>query len=228
MQLTLNRRYADGFTVRASYTLADLKGTIGGPEMAPYFHPDLENIIDTLRYGLLDNMRRHRFVASWVYEIPGPEGGVLGTVIGGWQVTGIYQRQSGEPMTISSGRDNAGWGLGSNRAMYTGQPFEAPAGSDETLWFNPAAFAVNPNGSFGETKRGEYFGPGDSTVDLGLFKNFRIAGDMNIQFRAEFFNALNTVNFGNPGTSVASPASFGRITSADDARVMQFGLKFVF
>ena len=163
-----------------------------------------------------------------MYDIPGPRGGILGAAIGGWQITGIYQRQSGEPLTISSGRDNAGWGLGSNRAIYTGQPFEPPAGSDETVWFNPAAFAVNPNGTFGETKRGEYFGPGDSTVDLGLFKNFRLKSDMNIQFRAEFFNALNTVNFGNPGTSVASPASFGRINSADDARIMQFGLKFVF
>jgi hypothetical protein len=175
-------------------------------------------------------MRRHRFVASWVYELPGPQNGVLGNVIGGWQVTGIFQAQSGEPLTIGSGRDNAGWGLGndSNRAIRTGQPFEAPAGSPETVWFNPAAFAVNPNGTFGETRRGEYFGPGDKTVDLGLFKNFRISGDMNVQFRAEFFNAFNTVNWGNPGTSVASPASFGRITSADDPRIMQFGLKFVF
>ncbi len=228
MQLTVNRRYADGFTVRASYTLADLQGTIGGPEMAPYFHPDLEHIIDTYRYGRLDNMRRHRFVASWVYDIPGPQNGVLGTVIGGWQITGIYQQQSGEPLTITSGRDNAGWGLGSNRAIYTGQPFEPPAGSHETVWFNPAAFAVNPNGTFGETKRGEYFGPGDSTVDLGLFKNFRISGDMNIQFRAEFFNALNTVNFGNPGTTHSESSRFGLINSADDARIMQFGLKFVF
>jgi Carboxypeptidase regulatory-like domain len=230
MQLTLNRRYADGFTVRASYTLADLQGTIGGPEVAPYFHPELDQLIDQYRYGRLDNMRRHRFVASWVYELPGPQSGVLGNVVGGWQVTGIFQAQSGEPLTIGSGRDNAGWGLGndSNRAIRTGQPFEAPAGSPETVWFNAAAFAVNPNGTFGETRRGEYFGPGDKTVDLGLFKNFRISGDMNVQFRAEFFNAFNTVNWGNPGTNVSSPASFGRITSADDPRIMQFGLKFVF
>ena len=228
MQLTANRRYADGFTVRGSYTLADLQGTIGGPELAPYFHPDLENIIDTLRHGRLDDMRRHRVVASWVYELPGPENGVLGTVVGGWQVTGIYQWQSGEPLTITSGRDNAGWGLGSNRAIKTGQPFDPPAGSDETVWFNRAAFAVNPNGTFGETLRGEFFGPSRSTTDLGLFKNFRFTNDMNIQFRAEFFNAFNTVNFNNPGTNVSEAARFGRITGAGDARIMQFGLKFVF
>jgi hypothetical protein len=228
LQLTANRRYSDGFTLRGSYTLADLQGTIGGPELAPYFHPDLDQIVDTLRHGRLDDMRRHRFVASWVYELPGPQDGVLGTVVGGWQVTGIYQWQSGEPLTITSGRDNAGWGLGSNRAIKTGQPFDAPDGSDETVWFNRAAFAVNPNGTFGETLRGEFFGPSRSTTDLGLTKNFRFTNDMNIQFRAEFFNAFNTVNFNNPGTNVSEAARFGRITGAGDARIMQFGLKFVF
>ena len=86
--------------------------------MAPYFHPDIEQIIDTYRYGRLGDLRRHRFVGSWVYDMPGPEGGIAGAVAGGWQVTGIYQWQSGQPFTVESGRDNAGWGLGSNRAIY--------------------------------------------------------------------------------------------------------------
>ena len=160
--------------------------------------------------------------------MPGPESGVAGAALGGWEVSGIYQWQSGQPITISSGRDNAGWGLGSNRAIYTGQPYDPPAGSDPTVWFNPAAFAVNPNGSFGDTLRGEFFGPSRQTVDLGLFKRFRFTDSMNIQFRAEFFNLFNTVNFNNPGTTVATSATFGRITAAQDPRIMQFGLKFVF
>ena len=119
-------------------------------------------------------MRRHRFVTSWVYDIPGPTTGALSHVIGGWQVTGIYQWQSGQPYTITSGVDNAGWGLGDNRAIRTGQPLEPAAGADQTVWFNPAAFAVNPNGSFGETLRGEFFGPNRTTVDIGLFKRFTL------------------------------------------------------
>jgi len=228
LQLTMNRRYADGFTVRGSYTLSDLQGSIGGPELVPYFHPQFDQIVETLREGRLSTMRRHRVVASWVYDIPGPQNGVMGTVVGGWQLTGIYQWQSGQPFTIESGRDNAGWGLGSNRAIKTGAPFEPPAGSERTVYFNAAAFAVNPNGSFGETLRGEYFGPDRTTVDLGLFKNFRFTTDLNIQFRAEFFNVFNRVNFNNPGTNVSSAASFGRITGAQDPRIMQFGLKFGF
>jgi hypothetical protein len=230
MQLSLNRRYANGFTVRANYTLADLQGTIGGPELVPYFHPQYDEIVDTLVHGRLDDMRRHRFVSSWVYDIPGPQSGVAAAVVGGWQVTGIYQWQSGEPFTITSGRDNAGWGLGANdnRAIRTGESFDPPAGSDRTVWFNRAAFTFNPAGSFGETRRGEFFGPSRSTFDLGLFKRFDLPNAMTLQFRAEFFNALNRVNFHNPGSRVSSSSTFGRITEAEDPRIMQFGLKFGF
>jgi hypothetical protein len=228
MQLTLNRRYASGFTLRANYTLADLQGTIGGPELAPYFHPQLDEIVDTLRHGRLSDMRRHRIVASWVYAIPGTESGALGAIIGGWQLAGVYQWQSGQPLTIESGRDNAGWGLGRNRAIKTGQPFEPPAGSDPLMFFNPAAFAVNPNGTFGETLRGEYFGPDRWTVDLNLSKRFNLPAAMNMEFRAEFFNLFNTVNFNNPGTNASTASTFGRINGAQDPRIMQFGLKFGF
>ena len=51
---------------------------------------------------------------------------------------------------------------------------------------------------------------------------------MNLQFRAEFFNLFNTVNFNNPNTTVNTAATFGRITGAQDPRIMQFGLKFLF
>ena len=174
-------------------------------------------------------MRRHRFVTSWVYDIPGPTEGAVSHVIGGWQVTGIYQWQSGQPYTITSGVDNAGWGLGSNRAIRTGQPLDPPAGADQTVWFNPAAFAVNPNGTFGDDAQGrvlwsEPLRPSTS----GCSSASPSRTDMNFQFRAEFFNLFNTVNFNNPGTTVNSAATFGRITAAEDPRIMQFGLKFLF
>jgi hypothetical protein len=228
MQLTLNRRYSNGFTINSNYTFSDLKGTLGGPELVPYFHPDFDNIVDTLRYGRLGDARRHRFVTSWVYDIPGPTEGAASHVIGGWQVTGIYQWQSGQPYTITSGVDNAGWGLGDNRGIPTGQPLEPPAGADQTVWFNPAAFAVNPNGTFGTTLRGEFFGPNRTTVDLGVFKRFTFSSNTSFQFRAEVFNLFNTVNFNNPNTTVNNAATFGRITAAEDPRIMQFGFKFLF
>ena len=237
LQLSLNRRYANGFTARVNYTLADLQGTIGGPELVPYFHSEYEQIVDQLVDGRLDDMRRHRFVASWVWDIPGPETGLASAVAGGWQITGIYQWESGEPFTIESGRDNAGWGLGSNRAVkVSGQPIEPPAdlpcaSRPCVYWFNPRAFAVNPNGSFGDVRRGEYFGPSESVLDMGVFKRFNLPNDISLQFRAEIFNVLNTVNLDNPtegNRRVTSGGNFGRITGAGDPRILQFGLKFGF
>jgi hypothetical protein len=181
----------------------------------------------TRRDGRLDDMRRHRFVTSWVYDVPGPQSGAVSAVLGGWQATGIYQWESGEPFTIMAGTDTSRDGIGGDRAIRTGQPFDPQAGSNDTVWFNAAAFARGPAGSFGEIGEGELFGPSTSVLDLGLFKRFRITGDVNVQFRAEFLNFFNTVNLNNPRTSVGQ-GGFGTITSADDPRIMQFGLKFVF
>ena len=174
-------------------------------------------------------MRRHRFVTSWVYDIPGPTEGALSHVIGGWQVTGIYQWQSGQPYTITSGVDNAGWGLGDNRAIRTGQAARSarraptrPSGSTRPR------LPSTRTGRSATPCRGEFFGPNRSTVDLGLFKRFSFSDDVNLQFRAEFFNLFNTVNFNNPNTTVNTAATFGRITAAQDPRIMQFGLKFLF
>ena len=86
---------------------------------------------------------------------------------------------------------------------------------------------MNPNGSFGETRRGEYFGSSRWTVDLGLFKRFSLPNAMNLQFRAEFFNLFNTVNWNNPGTTVVR-ISLRPNAGAQDPRIMQFGLKFGF
>ena len=128
MQLSLNRRYANGFTVRANYTLADLQGTIGGPELVPYFHP--QSTRSSTSCGTGGSATCGGIVSSPPGSTTslGPQEGVVGTVVGGWQVTGIYQWQSGQPFTVESGRDNAGWGLGSNRAIYTGAPFDPPRG----------------------------------------------------------------------------------------------------
>ena len=109
---------------------------------------------------------------------------------------------------------------------------DPPDGSDQTVWFNPAAFAAGDVGTFGTVGRGAYFGPSTYYCDMGLSKNVRLSNDMGIQFRAEFFNIFNQVNFANPATALNNAASFGRITSTHanqgDPRIMQFGLKFVF
>jgi hypothetical protein len=83
---------------------------------------------------------------------------------------------------------------------------ELPAGSDQTIWFNPDAFAAGDVGTFGTVGKGAYFGPGTYSWDMGLSRNIRLKDEMNIQFRAEFFNIFNQVNFAGPATAVNGAA----------------------
>ena len=228
MQLTLNRRFSRGFTINSNYTLSSSAGNFGG-ELIPYFMPQDPALVE----GPLDEMRRHRFVTSWVLDVPDLQtsNAAVRAVLNGWQVTGIVQFQTGAPYTIAAGTDISRDGIGNDRGKTTGISMDPPEGSNQTVWFNPAAFAAGDVGTFGTVGKGAYFGPSTHFWDMGLSKNVRFTDDMSIQFRAEFFNIFNQVNFANPATTVNS-ASFGRITSTHanqgDPRIMQFGLKFVF
>jgi hypothetical protein len=91
------------------------------------------------------------------------------------------------------------------------------------LALNPAAQA----GQFGNEGRNAIRGPGIETVDASLFKYFAVSETKRLQFRAEFFNALNHPNFGLPQNDIESPA-FGQILQAAPPRLMQLALKFLF
>jgi hypothetical protein len=239
MQLTVSKRYSRGFTVTSSYTLSRVEGNFGD-EVIPFNEFTLDKK-DPLVWGPLTQDRTHRFTTSWVWDLPGINmSGPMRWVAGGWQVSGLMEYESGRPFNVISGSDRSQRGLGSNndRAKLTGQPLEPPAGSDPTVWFNPAAFAVADVGTFGNVPKGFLRGPSFQSWNMGLFKNFRFNSDVNVQFRAEFFNLFNRVNFDIPGTTpvdnriAVNGANFGSITRTvpvtGDPRLLQFGLKLVF
>jgi hypothetical protein len=230
MQLALIKRYSHGFTITSNYTLSKVEGDFGD-ELIPYNLPQDQSLL----WGPLNQDHRHRFTTSWVWDIPGFNEGPMRFILGGWQWTGVMQYQTGRPYTVTSGTDNSLDGIGNDRAKLTGAPIEPPdtltCAAPCKFWFNPAAFAVNDLRTFGNVGRGAYYGPSLHNWDMGLFKNFRINTDMNVQFRAEFFNIFNQVNFDIPQTNRTS-STFGQITRTDpsfgDPRILQFGLKFVF
>jgi hypothetical protein len=234
MQLSLNKRLSRGLTVLTNYTWSKSLGNYSGSageavEVAPWNVPNADSFV----YGPMDFDYRHRFVISWVWELPKAptDNAFLKGLLHGWQANGIGQYQSGGAFTITSGRDNSQTGINRDRARFTGVSVDAPAGSDKTVWFNPAAFAVNEAGTFGTVGRGAFHGPSLFSWDMGFFKSFAITEQVNLQFRAEMFNIFNQVNFANPNTNV-SGGGFGRITithpNAGDPRIIQFGLKLVF
>jgi len=229
LQLTLDKRFAKGFSILSSYTLSktldhssENKQT-GAVQTNPF---DLE-----YDWGPANFDRRHRWVSSVLYQIPGRVGNAaVDALVSGWSLTGIWVMQSGLPFTMSSGVDNARTGTGGQRADLTGDP-NLPDGRSTAeqiaLWFNTAAFAPNAVGTFGNTGRNAFRGPGYRALDLGLHKTFDGRGTTRIQVRVEAFNVLNNVNFDLPNSSQNS-ANFGKILAAGDPRIMQLALRVSF
>jgi hypothetical protein len=228
LQLTLDKRLSKGLSVLSNYTLsktmdhASENKQTGVTQTNPF---DLD-----FDWGPANSDRLHRWVTSFLWEIPGRVGNpALDAVISGWSLTGILVMQSGVGLTATSGVDNARTGTGGQRADQSGDP-ELPSDRSNQekvqAWFNTSVYAPNALGTFGTAGRNALRGPGSKNVDVGLHKTFS-AGPTKLQVRVESFNVFNWVNLGNPNTSQNSQ-NFGRIPSADDPRIMQFAVRVWF
>jgi hypothetical protein len=158
-------------------------------------------------------------------------------VAGGWTLGGIGTFQSGFPFTPQLGFNPSNDGDTRNPVRPSWNPaFQGPVilgGPNQ--YFNPAAFAVPPNGTYGNVGRDTLIGPGSSTVDFSVLKNTAVTERVKLQFRAEFFNLLNRANFSTPNTVVFSSANSGPSPTAgvitatsSTSRQIQFGLKLLF
>ena len=147
-------------------------------------------------------------------------------------VNSILTWQSGVPFTVRSGLDNSFSGVGQDRADYLGGNASLssgrPHGEMILQYFDTSQFTPNAVGTFGNSGKNILRGPRYFNADFSVVKNTSISEAKSVQFRAEFFNAFNNVNFGLPNSTLSSGAQFGRITSALDPRIVQFGLKFLF
>jgi hypothetical protein len=167
---------------------------------------------------------------------------LLNALFGGWQISPILTAQSGFPFTVTSGVDNSFTGVGSDHADYVGNGQSAqlstsrPVAQQITQWFNTSLFTMNAVGTFGTAGRGILRGPKFLNTDMGIMKTFKLRERFNLQFRAEFFDIFNNVNFALPNSNRSS-AQFGQITAvvqdnveqlANSERIIQFGLKLSF
>lgn len=231
-QFALDKRFSRGLTVLTSYTfsksLTDLNSVLtnnGGVQ-------DPEN--RAAEWGPADHDRTHAFVTSWVYQLPffADMRGVAGTLLGGWEINGIFSAYSGSPLQFTLSQDRALRGQPNrpDRIKDPRLPLDRPRADLIAEYFDRTAFVPNRTGEFGNAPRaeGQLRGPGTMDVTLGVYKNFRLFESHRLQFRAEAFNALNRPNFNNPGTNPDTPGSYGRITSAADGRIIQLALKYRF
>jgi hypothetical protein len=155
-------------------------------------------------------------------------GAFLEHVAGGWQVNGIVQGQSGFPTTAVD--PNLTIRYMQDRPDAVCDPNDdAPHRVDQ--WFNTACFtrrAVPDTGTrAGNAGRNTVRGPGFARTDLSLFKNIAVRSGHRIQLRVEGFNLFNQTRFGQPGNAIGT-ATFGRITTAEDGRIIQLAAKYSF
>jgi hypothetical protein len=162
---------------------------------------------------------------SGVWQIPNaPLHGLANKLVNGWELTSIANWRSGFPYAIFSNVDNSFSGVFSDRADFIGGTASLDQGRAHgqlvQQYFNVNAFVPNAIGAFGNSGKNILRGPRFFDTDLGLLKDFAIVERMKIQFRAEFFNAFNNVNFGQPQNYLGS-SSTGQITSAGNPRVFR-------
>jgi hypothetical protein len=173
---------------------------------------------------------RHRFVADFVYNLPFADKstGFIHTLFAQWQASGNYTIQSGAPFTVNTSSDPANNGLAaSQRPNISGDANAGP--KDPAQWFDKSVFSVPTGFKFGNMPRNAVIGPGLQAFDLALQKDFSLSEASRLQFRWESFDLFNLPNFNIPNrTYTPTSTSFGKITSAQDPRVMQFALRLTF
>jgi Carboxypeptidase regulatory-like domain len=243
LQAKLTKRFSHGLNLLTSYTwgksINDGEGNEGfgggnGGNLAP--QNDNNRSADRAR-SYLD--ARHRFVASYVWELPFGSGrrfwnhpGWQNQLVGGWEISGITTFQSGYPFTVLAAQDF------SNTGTLTPRPDRVCQGTgNKTLesWFDTSCFtndslqAALANGQprFGNSGRNILDAPGFIGWDLAVLKNFAIGERVKLQFRAEAYSLLNHLNPGVPDATIVSPNA-GQIFTGTGERNLQFGLKLSF
>jgi hypothetical protein len=182
--------------------------------------------------GPSDFDRSHILSISYVWQLPAltRSNAVARYLLGGWELSGIVSAQSGAPLTVIAAGGPSQTGLGDERAVITGAPYGPGACGNAAPCVNylsPGSFQSPAIGTFGTLGKGALRGPGFFDWDIGIFKNIPIHERVHAQFRAEFFNVLNKVNFNAPNNTIGG-AGFGTIVAAGDPRIGQLALKILF
>ena len=247
LEASLTKRLSNGFQFLASYTFskildsdgADINSTSSGNAIALG-----DQNAPRQRWGRASFDRTHRIVFSTTWMLPSPLRGVPHSVLGGWLLGAVATLQSGSALTIADTNSNNVFGISQDRAQLSGTCAKGQLVRDGSVesklrsYFDATCFSSPPiigadgiGTAFGNSATGIVDGPRQANLDLALSKTVVLrwpAEKSSLQFRAEFFNALNHTQFANPDTNFTSP-TFGVISStAVNPRVGQLALRFAF
>lgn len=236
LQTQLQKQFTSNTLINISYTWSHGLTTYQADRSTGSIMPVQGNIRQN--YGPDIGDRRHVLTANFVWDLPWMKAqqGLVGHVLGGWEVSGVQTFQTGLPATVASnqvvdptGADCLGPSPCSLRANQVGNPNVGQPQSYEN-WFNASAF-TNP--VVGQTtipseQPGAVREPGFWRTDIGMFKNLKFTERLNGQFRAEAFNAFNHLNPICCASFTTSSSLYNKIRSARDPRIMELALKLQF
>ena len=260
LQVSVEQRTHYGLNVLFNYTWSKALNDMPWNQAATsigsagsYVYPITMPHYKKLDYGPADFDHRNVTALSYVYAIPeflNDAPSVVRYILNGWGTSGTFQYHSGDPLTIwSSASNNSGSGQNRDRAVYSGASAYGGAACTTTVncrnWLNPAAFSVNPVGTFGNVVKGEFVGPHYVDWDGSITRKFPFNERTSLMFEADYFNLVNHTNLGDPGTTLtAAGGTFGKITGTspqnwtsgpggtsdpqNSPRIAQLSLKLVF
>lgn len=243
MLLRVERRMSQGLTITAAYTVSkeidDMIPSVNGFPGESFSGAPPQNFY---------NLRGERALSSWdtpqtlvlsyLYELPFGPGkpllnykGVVGHIVGGWQINGNTTFQSGFPLQVNGGNGSGSF-AGTQRPNWNGvnATLGGPPTDRLSRYFDTSAFSFNAPFTFGNAPRimPNLRSAGVNNFDISVFKNAQITERFRLQFRAEAFNAFNRVQFGVPNTSINSTA-FGVVNSQQNIpRNIQLALRMMF
>jgi hypothetical protein len=228
---SLEHRFAHNYTVLVNYTWSKCLG------IGPLTTLGTEGVVQnpyTLKsdYGPCTADVRHIFNGSVVATSTWHGGRMSTILLSGWQIAPLVRATTGLPFNITTGADNSRTGIALDRpnVVAGGQPYirNSPHLKTGIPYLSGAAFVANPVGTFGNVRHFGYYAPHYTDVDLSVSRNFHLYERLALQARVDGFNVLNHPNFLAPATVFGSTATFGRITTAQDPRILQGSLKFTF
>jgi len=234
LQISLNRRITNGLSLGVAYTYSKAMTTNTDDRGTPT--DDTYNL--KMDYGPSYYNPPQVLVFNYVYDLPFYKGqqGFVGHALGGWEISGITTIETGQPFSVFQYNDpfnlvntitgvgDGGMGLWNPRADRTSTPISYPKTVNE--WFNPAAFTTAA-GHFGVQGINDLLGPGQQDWDIAFIKNTNFTERFRLQFRGEFFNTFNHVNFSGVDNYLGD-STFGAVTSTHLPRNIQLGLKLYF
>jgi len=240
LQVKLNRQFSNGLLITTAFTWGKGMNYQTGDDGAYDFYVDFER-----NYARTDFDRTLTYVQSFVYQLPWGRGrrwmssGVVSSMLGGWELSGVVSAYSGTPLTITANGGQLNL-PGANIGQTADQvaPVQILGGINTgNPWFSTSSFAQPSGARYGTSGRNIFSGPGLFSLNLSLFKDFKITERWQFELRCETFNFTNTPEFGNPGASITS-SSFGDVTGTlgsgtgvngtGGGRAIQLGAKLTF